>query len=278
MPTTGATEPTAPLTGDPSSQILHGRSGDLATNGVVLADGQPVVIQAPVMTASAGFSATVVSVRQYLSAQHLWSARYAARRCVEREAEVLSQNSIDIEHRSLAIIAVMSSVAFLEALVNEVWCDVIDTKPGERNTRLEGLPESGRELMRELWAKDGLERSLTVLQKYQLALGFSGHPRFDNGTDPYQNVNRLVRLRNALVHFMPETHDIDIEHKLEKQLKGVFPDNPQLVGGPWYPNQALGAGCANWACEVSSKLADEWWRRMGLPGTYQTGMDGFPSP
>jgi hypothetical protein len=66
-----------------------------------------------------------VEVRQYLTMQHLWTARHAARLCAEREPQ-LEPNVADTEHRSLAISAVSFAGAFLEALVNEVIVDVVD--------------------------------------------------------------------------------------------------------------------------------------------------------
>ena len=39
---------------------------------------------------------------------------------------------------------------------------------------------------------------------------------------------------------------------------------PQQFGHPWFPNKALGAGCAGWACETSITFARTWHQRMGL--------------
>lgn len=39
---------------------------------------------------------------------------------------------------------------------------------------------------------------------------------------------------------------------------------PQPFGHPWFPNKALGAGCADWACETSITFARTWHQRMGL--------------
>jgi hypothetical protein len=51
-----------------------------------------------------------------------------------------------MEQRSLCVSSVLASVAFLEALVNEVWQDAADTAADKDNQRLAGLsrPEVAR--------------------------------------------------------------------------------------------------------------------------------------
>lgn len=43
----------------------------------------------------------------------------------------------------------------------------------------------------------------------------------DAGVNPCQNMKRLIKLRNALVHFKPEWQAHDVANKVEKDLKGV---------------------------------------------------------
>jgi hypothetical protein len=62
-----------------------------------------------------------ISTRNYLSAQHLWTARHKAELCRQREVAIAGKRPIDVQHRSYATTAVLMSVAFLEATVNEVF-------------------------------------------------------------------------------------------------------------------------------------------------------------
>lgn len=78
------------------------------------------------------FSMTAsVSVRDYMANQDLWTARREAWLCRKREDTLLNQQNIDRAHRSHATTAVLSAVAFLEALVNTVWQDAADSEAGK---------------------------------------------------------------------------------------------------------------------------------------------------
>jgi hypothetical protein len=41
-------------------------------------------------------------------------------------------------------------------------------------------------------------------------------------------------------------------------------ENQQPIGEPWFPNKALGAACADWACSSVITFARDWHGRMGL--------------
>jgi hypothetical protein len=85
-----------------------------------------------------------VGSRHNVATQHLWNARHLARLCQERENELVAQNAYepDMEQRSLCVSSVLASVAFLEALVNEVWQDAAYTPADEDNQRLAACPGS----------------------------------------------------------------------------------------------------------------------------------------
>ncbi|WP_052060546.1 hypothetical protein [Rhodococcoides fascians] len=224
-----------------------------------------------------GFTAGVAS-RHYLATQHLWTAQHAARLCGEVELSFLdSESGYPAEHRAHALTAVLSSVAFLECLVNQVFQDVADTAPDTPNSRIDGISEAARDTMRVLWTEAKLDEKLSVLDKYQLALTCTGKPRFSSGRDPFQSGDLLIKLRNKLVHFKPEWHDHANEHKFEKHLKGRFADC-QLPGDPWFPNKCLGAGCASWACNTAVALADDWWSQLGLSFDYRADLESWGRP
>ncbi|MFE9582431.1 hypothetical protein ACFYO1_39070 [Nocardia sp. NPDC006044] len=241
-------------------------------------------VQVPIATASASasgegtLSVVVVATRQNMATQHLWTARHAARKCGERESAVLLENRIDLEHRSLTMSAVISSVCFLEALVNEAFADVADNA-GRPTTGTEGISDHAAAVMAELWnGAESLEKRLSILEKYQLALVSAGKPRMDPGAMPYQGAKKLIDLRNALVHFKPAWEQVDVEHKLRKSVRDLFAENQQPVGLPWFPNRCLGAGCAEWSCAVSVKFADHWWEQMGLVRDFHSDFAAWPEP
>jgi hypothetical protein len=213
------------------------------------------------------------SARHYESGQHLWSARHFARLCADREVALLQGDLpiVDIEHRAYASSAVLSSVAFLESLVNEVFQDTADSTPDDVNSRISPLGEQAIGLMGEFWdASEEGSRYVGILDKLQMALLFATKQRLDPGFFPYQDAKLLIGIRNLLVHFKPAWRTEGDETKLEQGLMGKFAENPLMAGtgDAWFPFKCLGAGCSAWACEVSEAVADEWTKRLGVPRYY----------
>ena len=67
-----------------------------------------------------------VSMRGYLSTQHLWSAEHFTRLAAELEAAHTGEARFSIRHRSYVLGAVGEAVAFLEAFINELFQDAQD--------------------------------------------------------------------------------------------------------------------------------------------------------
>lgn len=212
-----------------------------------------------------------VGVRDYLASQHLWTARREAWLCRKREDQLLTDGTLDRRHRAHAVTTVLSSVAFLEAFINASWQDAADKKPGTHTAFTEGIPDDALATMRELWiGRDGAERMLSLQSKFQVALTCAGRERLDDGAEPLQSAGLLIELRNVLTHFKPQWHWSDGEAKFVRKLKGVLQsrENRQPVGNPWFPNKALGAGCADWACKTSIDFARAWHDRIGLTSDF----------
>jgi hypothetical protein len=209
-----------------------------------------------------------IGVRDYFTMEHLWNARHNAGLCAEREAALVADgfHGIDRGVRAFALGAVFESVAFLEGLVNSVWQDAVDDDPAaaSRNRRLEGLSEHTIARLRELWRNDRVERSLSVLDKYQVALTCADKPPMNLGEAPGQIVAAIILFRNDLMHFKPKmqwTHEV---HRLEDRLRPRLDDNPLLNSNPWFPHHMLSASGANLAYETSREFGQLWWHQMGF--------------
>ncbi|NCE87665.1 hypothetical protein DK870_25165 [Pseudomonas sp. Q1] len=174
------------------------------------------------------------------------------------------------EHKACVVASIMLSVAFLEATINELWADCgeyFDT------ARIECLQNS--EMMAILWKQSPLKRS-TMLEKYELALELNAKPKIARNASLYQDVKLLVALRNALVHYEPETisnfSDNDVkgeQHKFEKMLRGKFEHNRLTgSGNPFYPDKVLGTGCARWAISSAVLFTDDFFEKLGVPCMY----------
>lgn len=213
-------------------------------------------------------------VRSYFAAEHLSAARFMATQCRQREDQLVHDGfrGVDYPVRSYAVTSIMETVAFLEARVNEVWQGAADTEPGAQNARLDGLGSGTIALLRALWKSEQLERSLKILDKYDLALVCASKAELDKSRSPHQDVTPLIRLRNAFVHFKPELQWDNEVHNLKKQLKHRVPTNPLLDGSPWFPHQPLCAGVAEWAWNACARLVDEWEQQLGLIYSYRDAL------
>lgn len=216
-----------------------------------------------------------ISSRHYLSISHLSAAALFSQRAAELEPMLTlgdtASNEGLREHKACVVTSIMLSVAFLEASINELWADcqeVFDPR------RLEGI--QSREVMAALWKRTPLKRA-TMLEKFELALELNKKPELSKGSSPYQDVKLLIELRNALVHYEPETildfsdvREKGAEHKFEKSLRGLFVHNKLTgPGNPFYPDKVLGAGCAQWAVKNAVAFADVFYARLGIPCMYE---------
>jgi hypothetical protein len=248
--------------------------------------GPDLIIEGPLKVTAFTFATGTGQSRHYVTMQHLWTARQAARLCADREAQLLGCRWSDTEHQSHAVTAIFFTGAFLEALVNEVILDVIDgvvdASPSGPPWRESGpswrgtTPPNVVPAFRKLWRQ---ERGLGVLSKYQKALQAVGKPTYDERRNPAKSVKLLVELRNHFVHYKPEWHDDDAEHHFERALKqaNVVENQQPIDMPPWFPDRALGAGLAKWTCDISMRFANSWWKRMGLASSHDATFDKLPT-
>lgn len=75
------------------------------------------------------------------------------------------------------------------------------------------FPEYDKELVDEIWR---LVEMGSIFDKYDMALFLKKKRHLDKGTNPYQEADNLIKLRNALVHFKPEWHDEKKERKKDR--------------------------------------------------------------
>ncbi|MEG4515707.1 MULTISPECIES: hypothetical protein [unclassified Microcoleus] len=220
-----------------------------------------------------------------LSFSHIKAAAHFAKLSYEIEEKYDdSKDSSEVfdEHRSYVIGSIITTVSYLEATINELFTDVAD------GVYSNGLDHNVIALMTRMWkleikppnttkgAKtysplDDLKPS--VLQKFQIALTLAGKDLFDTGKAPYQDVDYLILLRNALIHYKPEwigtgekykdTLNEKLRKKLESRIQTINPMTRE--GSLFFPHQCLGYGCAKWAVESSVNFSNEFFSKIGLP-------------
>lgn len=193
--------------------------------------------------------------------EHLLAASYfvaLARRLETRGAAVVGPDGMT-RHRACVTGAIVSSVAFLESSINELYLEFQSAgDPGS------SLPRRAQTQLEHLWpSADGAPLTL----RYQVALQAVDAERFNERRATYRNVQYLLELRDALVHHQPERHDERRRHqRLQRILRTRFAPNTLLpASARWFPDLCLGAGCATWALRSAEAYSDEFCGRMGIP-------------
>jgi hypothetical protein len=237
------------------------------------------------------------TVRHTLSSVHLYGAWRAALRSEDIECSGGAMSESDrIEYDSLVVGSVVSAVAFLEAAVNELYATCAD-EPGDHHVKGDRqdprFGDIGADTIRSLgalWRTASVPKSLGLLDKFQLALTLARKDPFEAGSNPYQDGALLIQLRNALIHFHPETREIALgagktvePDKMARRFQGKFADSPLtprhsfvVIGGepheeadwPFFPAKCLGSPCAYWACRSALSLSNDFFTRLGTTWYY----------
>ena len=132
-----------------------------------------------------------ISIRTYFSIQHIQSAALFARHTydVEKNYDGIFSEKLFSQHSAYVTAAILSSVFFLEATINELFADTVDTNHG----MVDKLTPLTKNLMAQMWKLEvPRTASFNILQKYQIALTLAQKPLFDSGTQPYQDVHLLM--------------------------------------------------------------------------------------
>jgi hypothetical protein len=212
----------------------------------------PATVQAHVT-----IPAVRVSIRSYFSPRLLWTAQHHAEPAGEIEKAASGRTPFSIEHHGYVLSSIIASVAFLEAMVNELFQDAAD---GHAPTGgyIDPLIEESRRTMAEVWAITRGGR-LPALEKFDSLLRSAGAPVLNRKSDTFKNAEATIDLRNRLIHFRPEDRSAEDEaHAIEKRIRGKFSDNALMTGSgnAWWPDHALGYGAAVWAHRSVKALAD----------------------
>jgi hypothetical protein len=212
-----------------------------------------------------------ISMRSYFSAYLLWAAERAVVDARAVEAARGAHRGFDPQQRAYVINGVLASANFLEAMVNELYQDAHDGHGTSGDGYVAPLSSEVRYRLSLLWTATDEGSKLRALEKYQLLLEATGHSRMDQGAQPYQDAALVVRLRNAIAHYQPESLAVDTPAQLEKALRGKFDPNPLMAGSagnPWWPDHCFGSGCAAWASRAVTTFADVVCATVGIEPNY----------
>lgn len=182
-----------------------------------------------------------------------------------------------LRHEAFILNSVLSTAAFLECTINELYADVTDEAYLCEDEQHEALLAT----IRQGWTNEKNFDRFPLIDKYQRILALAGQAPFDEGDRAYDNVRTLIQLRNHLMHYRREWVVIPVDGpavpreetaagRFEKILRRSFAVNP-LAGKnqPFFPDICLGHGCAEWAIINSIIFADAFFRKLDLPVPYE---------
>ena len=196
--------------------------------------------------------------RTNLALHHLFAAcRFAAQlRRVEREnnESVFGAFWEEILHNALGVATL--TVASLESYANQYYAD---------GALASGtLNEASASKIAELVDRED------ILTKFDLVLSIRTGKSLDRGAAVVQNIDALIKLRNAVVHFRPEWHDEDALHaKLSRQLNHRFSGSPFLPDEALFPRRWASASFAEWALHSAVAFLAYFSQTTGLPSNLE---------
>jgi hypothetical protein len=227
------------------------------------------------------FSTTrcTVKIRHSFAFKHIQSAVIFSKKCWEIEQHA-SHERITSEEQTLymayVINSILSSVTFLEANINEFFCDVIDNPNEIKKT----LDTTRMNRIRQMWELNvPRTASYPVVAKYQIALALTDSILFEGSEEIYQDIKTLTQLRNELIHYEPswiESYDDSAQER--KHMKGIgkklqhkkFDRNPFTgAGNPFFPDKCLGYGCTKWAISTSLDFCKQFYQKIKLERHYE---------
>lgn len=220
------------------------------------------------------------SLRQYLSIRYLSTAKTLIKEVelIEKKKEKHNHDE-NARHQGYVVSSIILIVAFLESTINEIFSDCEENV----NNDLKNIYQSRSEMLGEMW-KLGIPRTAkySILGKYQIALTLLKKQQFSKDKNPYQDVRLLIKLRNALIHYEPESvtvYDsleswIKQPEKFERVFKNKFKlnslSNPNQI---FFPDKILGYGCAEWAIEAALNFVNEFHKRIEITPKYKRVLD-----
>ncbi|TAK22694.1 MAG: hypothetical protein EPO26_10540 [Chloroflexota bacterium] len=197
---------------------------------------------------------------------------FFAGRSARIEANPRNATKPEIGFQNLAYVigCIHATHSFLESTINRFYFDAGQVSQGILTDR--DITVLAPEVLSRLdgaWKLPDFERT-SCLDKYDLALLMAGNAAFDHGSDPYQSIALIIKLRNELVHTKAQWVEVastgtgKSRHRFETQFRGRFRENqltwPKAV---FYPNQLLGFGCAEWCVLRSISFVESFYTRAG---------------
>jgi hypothetical protein len=223
----------------------------------------------------------VISIWDCFSVRYIQSAALLCRLGYQIEREFASRGKVSgedlLRHEVYILNSVLSSVAFLESTINELYADAADDAYFFVDEQKGNLLKT----IGERWRNEKNFDRAPLVNKYQKILLIGDKPPFYEGDPVFSDIRTLIEIRNYLMHYKREwivvqQGDIPDDNKetqgerLEKILRNKFAPNPLAPQQrPFFPDTYFGHGCAEWAVNNSLAFTDDFFKRLDLPPPYE---------
>jgi len=224
---------------------------------------------------------SAIRIRDCFSVRYIQSAALLCRLGYQIEREFVSWGKVSEEdrlrHEVFILNSVLSSVAFLESTINELYADAADDAYffiDEQKAML--LKTIG-----ERWRNEKNFDRAPLVNKYQRILAIADKPPFHESDPVFSDIRTLIEIRNYLMHYkrewivvqqgdVPDDNKETHGERLEKILHNKFSPNPLAQQQrPFFPDTCFGHGCAEWAVNNSLAFTDDFFKRLDLPPPYE---------
>lgn len=182
-----------------------------------------------------------------------------------RTQEIIPEN-IHTSHMSYVSTSIISSVTALESSINEFLVDLKErygNKAFEKNSHVETIMDTFEIFNHENMFESLFSKQIPVISKYKILSLFI--QKKDLLTQlQVEDINYLVKLRNALIHFTPEWDNALNRHRnIEKSLKNRFSLNPlRSNASTFFPYKCLSSSCSLWSYRVSKKSIKHYFQTL----------------
>jgi len=221
-----------------------------------------------------------IRFRDCFSVRYIQSAALLCRLGYRIEKVFLDSGKISedarLRHEVFILNSILSSVAFLECTINELYADAADNAYFFADKKNEDLLKT----IGEKWRNEKNFDRAPLVTKYQKILMITDKPMFSFNNPVFSDIRTLIEIRNYLMHYkrewvvvqkseifgnVEETHG----EKLERVLRNRFAGNPLAQKNrPFFPDTCFGHGCAEWAVGNSLAFTDAFFKKIELSAPY----------
>ncbi len=214
---------------------------------------------------------TQLSIREYLSMAHVWSACFFSR--TAKILELVDDGQPDRAERHFAFVtaATGATADFLDATVNEL---VHDGRQGQTGGPTQHMTPGQRTAL----AAVAVNLRRPILEKYDETAKAVGLVPLTRGLAGIgQDAALVLAVKNELTHWVPEsvtTYADDSKEltvqQMELRLRRIgLATNPLAPSSnPYFPRRAASHELAAWCCRTAIAYVDAYFQLFGVPAPY----------